>query len=193
NALAFRGPGLAYRQLVTAPSSHARVCFQGEEEACMRALGLSEGGVAEWYEPGELAALMHTMFPETWRGVPEADQRACLDDNDAMACARLADARDPIAFIPVGPAARSALVVEALRTGGSGAYLRLARAGDVPTGEALALAAGRPVSTFLPAWRARLLEDRPERRTGAGRAPLAAVAWLAVFSAVAIRRRSWRA
>lgn len=184
-------PERAYRQLLTAPSTRARECFLGDDAACLPALGLTEGPEAPlgWYTPDELRAAVRSM-PAGFSGGPARAQRsACLSGADRGACARVADGRARWALIPVGAAARRALLMDALRAGGPGAYTRLVEAGDVPVREALTLTAGRPVESVVPSWRSGLLAQRPQRSGGA-RGPAAALAWTVLFGALALRRRT---
>ncbi len=184
---------LAYVMLVTAPSRATRLCRAGDASACAAALGLGADSdrAAAWYNANDLRVVLGRGM--SMRYAREARMLASCRAGADSVCRDLAALRGPSLPAPLGVAARTSLVAFAVARGGEGAYGRLLADSSAPVSMQLASAARMPFAALMDAWRIRVLRAAPPGTTGTPvRAEFAAVGWIAVLMALALRSARWR-
>ena len=187
-------PGVIYRRLATTRSSTAKRCFDGAVADCVTALGLggSEAGFERWYTPSEQRALVaeqqsfatHRELGEIWTG--------CAQDGDQAACDAFLRAVGHNGWAPLGTDDRASLITVALELGGEGAWARLQQDPSATPAQALESAAGMPIADVVGAWRAWVMERRPEVYSGLLPKSGLALVWTLLFAGLAMRSTRWR-
>jgi hypothetical protein len=132
-------------------------------------------------------------FPASLRWTEASRQalQGCLELTTPDACDRFIGQSDG-AFSPIPVYLRETVVAHALEIGGSGAWNRLLEDPDMPTGQALAHAAGVPLEELVAEWQAWVLSNRPEAHADLGGSSALALFWVLFFAAVAARSTRWR-
>jgi hypothetical protein len=92
----------------------------------------------------------------------------------------------------VPPEAPAMLMLEAVRVGGDGAWERLLDRRDADPLDALIAAAGVDADVLLSAWRASLVEARPQVHAGLAAQGGRVLLWLIALAAAAMRSTRWR-
>ena len=183
----------AYRDLAASPFAAARACLGGDIGECRRALGLIEttDGLVTWYAPADRVLMAQGHSPPSPRFYPRRSSiyDGCVERQEDASC------RDFLASShiepPLPPSMRETLVLEALRTGGEGAYGRLRRAsGSVE--DRLSAAAGVSGDSLITTWRAALIGAAGQPTSTTVPIGLTAVFWALMFAAFGLRSTRWR-
>lgn len=180
----------AYRGLATQPARAASLCFGGDLDACLMALGLEED--ATWKELYTLEEIQMVV-----RGVPlstqvQQDARwSCLSEQKYDACVALVAER-PGVSIPLKSPVRISLLLTALDAGGDGAFSRLISGDDRSISERLEHASGMGIHELVSAWRARVMESRPDVTAGLPLTVIVSLLWIALMSFFSLRSTRWR-
>ena len=120
---------------------------------------------------------------------PAGANRACLE-GEAGACLAVLGLEGTGMSAPLE--APAMVLLEAVRLGGDGAWPRLLERRDAEPLDALAAAAGTDAEEVIGAWRAALLEERPEVHAGLAAQAARALLWVLAFGALATRSTRWR-
>lgn len=192
----FEDPGplftAAYVELLTSAFPSARECLAGDVAACARALRLAEGSVTAG--PEDLASLR--AFIEDRLRHRATDPRLapayarCTTQEDAAACLEfldLAGLEEP----GLSTRARGTLL-RFTRTRGDAAYARFFADTAAAVPDRLEAAAGMPLDSLLAAWRATVLEHRPEPMAIPAATQWMTAAWVLVLLGLATRSTRWR-
>jgi hypothetical protein len=139
--------------------------------------------------------MTRTGYPSTQRVArlvimsPLETNRACLAGETGACLAALGLAAGVMSVPPETPAM---LLLEAIRIGGDGAWVRLLEASEAAPLDALAHAAGVDSDALLAAWRAAVLNERPELHAGLGTQAARVLLWVLALAACAMRSTRWR-
>lgn len=190
-----------YLDLVTSPAVQARSCLVGDGRACSEALGLRpvEDPLLTSYDPAgrrELAWRLRERFERSTLG---GAYHGCVDDARDAECVRilraaLAQTEAYHTFtIPaaVGDGPRRALVAQVVRLGGPDAWGRLLASPGQPLEDRLATAAGMPIDSLMRVWRRGIIAARPIPVSVTPLAAVAALGWVVVGLAFALRFSRW--
>ncbi|GMR12512.1 MAG: hypothetical protein BMS9Abin29_0701 [Gemmatimonadota bacterium] len=191
----FRWPAVyerAYRYLAIQPARSASLCFDGDVDRCVMALGLDED--ASWedlYTMEEIRALVTHFGPARSQG-EQQERWSCLTEGDDAACITVVLDVDPSASIPLPRRVRSSLLRYALEAGGEGAFSRLFSGDDTTISERLEDASGMGVHELVEAWRSRVIASRPDVIAGMPLSVAVALAWIGLMSFLGLRSTRWR-
>jgi len=189
---------VVYVELVTAPWSVTRRCFEGDHAACVDALELVplEGAVQRWWTPAERRRIVATNYASYYlrnRPALRALTTSCVQNGVDSACLRLLEEADPRTWPrPLSPVARAALVRLALERGGRSSYARLLADSTRPVPERLATVARVPLDSLVDVWRELALSSRPKPVDVPWGNATVALGWLGVLMACALRSSRWR-
>jgi len=182
----------AYRDLAIQPARSASLCFDGDVDRCVMALGLDEN--ASWddlYTMEETRALVTHFGPARSQG-EQQNRWSCLTEGDDAACITAVLDVDPSASIPLPRRVRSSLLRYALEAGGEGAFSRLISGDETTISERLEDASGMGVHELVEAWRARVMESRPAVTAGLPLSVVVAFFWIGLVSFFSLRSTRWR-
>lgn len=182
----------AYRDLAIQPARSASLCFDGDVDRCVMALGLDED--ASWedlYTMEETREFVTRFGPARSQG-ERRERWSCLTERDDAACITVVLDVYPSASIPLPRQVRSSLLRYALEAGGEGAFSRLISHDDTTISERLEDASGMGVYELVTAWRARVMESRPEATAGLPLSVAAALLWIGLLSFFGLRSTRWR-
>jgi hypothetical protein len=176
-------------QLVSAPASLARTCYDGDLAACKKMLGLTPttDQLSEWYTPEDRRNVVRNtmVFRGGAPGTPAV--KKCLEGSDA-------DCNKVIRGHNLGwgqGAGRSSLVRQALTMGGKGALERLVTTPGSPA-DRLSAAANAPIDNVVEAWRKNVHDVRVPSDTMSSGMALMSAAWILVFAGLSMRSPRWR-
>ncbi len=190
----FRWPDFyerAYRGLATRPARAASLCFGADMDACLMALGLDED--ASWEDLYTLAEIQMTVRDTPLGSQAQQDARwACLSEQNFDTCVALVAERRPDAFIPLRSPVRISLLLYTLDAGEDGAFSRLISEDERSVSQRLEHASGMGIHELVAAWRARVMESRPEVTAGLPLSVAVALFWIALMSFFSLRSTRWR-
>lgn len=183
----------AYSDLAASPFVSAQACLAGDIGECRRALGLiaTSDGLMTWYDPADRVQMAQQRSAPSARFYPRRSSiyDGCVERGEDASC------RDFLASShiepPLPPSIRETIVLEALRTGGEGAYGRLRRASGTVE-QRLAAAAGVSGDSLITIWRAALIDAAGQPTAATLPIGSAAVFWTLVFAALGLRSTRWR-
>lgn len=195
----------AYRQLVVTPSNASHACVTGDLEACGVALGL-ELDTPRLSELLSLEARQQMVERglsvdgrerRTYEGTfmdPDSELvRACLEEAQAEACDRaLREDVVATAAAPLAGVATVDLFWYAVAVGGAGAWSRVLESASAAPMDALERISGLEGEELIGAWRASVLESRPDVHAGLGSAHWSALFWFLALAGLAMRSTRWR-
>lgn len=193
-------PSEVYRRMVLARSIAVDRCLADDIAACTSALGLGPSGhsVSIWYSPDQrrARALEAASFDEDRGASPMSDPLGpalarCVDLVAPDACDVLLEGQGD-SFSPLSFRVRATLADVALELGGDGAWNRLIEDPSATPEEALTHAAGVSLDELVAAWRARIVDNRPEVQAGLPGNAARAVLWILLFVALSTRSTRWR-
>lgn len=182
---------VAYRDLATRPARAVSRCFGADLDACLMALGLDED--ASWEDLYTLEEIQMIVREAPMGNQDQQDARwACLSEPDFDTCVALVAERWPDAFVPLKSPVRISLLLYALEAGGDGAFSRLISEDERSTSERLEHASGIGIHELVAAWRARVMESRPEVTAGLPLSVSVALFWIGLMSFFSLRSTRWR-
>lgn len=180
----------AYRSLAIQVGRSASLCFDGEIDACVRALGLDEdAGWDDLYTMSEIRALVarERDYTGEWQEI----RYSCLSDRNDEACFFLMAGRMRKSS-PLRKSVRASLLSYALSVGGEGAFSRLIEGEKKSTALRLEHASGRTTHDLVAAWRTRVFEARPDVTAGMPRMMVSTLFWIGLLSLMGLRSTRWR-
>lgn len=182
---------VVYADLVTAPWASTTACFDGNLDACARALALesAERPISLWFTIDEQRRAIRDSRSFGLRLEP--DYIACTNGNDAS-CTALLESRPYLIRTPLALAARGSVLQVAVELGGEGSLGRLVHADSGSVGERLSRAAGVSQDSLVTEWRARILAAEPESIALTRVAGWTAFVWVLVWTIAATRSTRWR-
>lgn len=181
----------AYRGLAIQPARAAALCFGGDTDSCLKALGL-DADVA-WnvlYTQEEIRAIVQRITAGTQQH--QDAKWACLSEQSHEACIALVAERLPSAYVPLSSRVRISLLRYALETGGEGAFSRLISEGDKSISDRLEAASGMDLHDLVAVWRTRVIESRPQVTAGMPLSVVVALLWIGLMSFFGFRSTRWR-
>ena len=185
-----------FMQLVTVPSAAVRDCFLGNIGRCKDVLQLSDstGLLEQWYStPAEREALVTESFAGYFeRGATALSLQGCRQHRDEECTTLLRSLPPGTLPRPLGNAARTLVLHEALQAGGRDAYQRLVAKPTAPMSTRLADAAGMGIDSLVVRWRTAAVQARPAALTLPWWASVAALGWVGFFGFCALRSSRWR-
>jgi hypothetical protein len=190
----------AHVELLSAAPGATTGCIEGSIAQCRIALGLtapSDPLTAFWDSAGRYETVRR--LGPGWKAPEIRPQKErCLRTREDASCTafiRYALSTDParwtVDLAPVGRAGRETLLLVAVRLGGRDALRTLHSDTGGAVGRIVETAAGQPIDSVVSAWRASVLEARPDEEL-ARRSRLAALLWSLGFALVAIGGSAWR-
>jgi hypothetical protein len=190
---------VVYVELVTAPITVVRRCFEGDLPACRDALELElesrEGAVRRWWSPAERRRIVTEIFaPVLQRDRPalRAGLAACAQGADS-ACVRILEAADPLSLPrPLSPSARATLLDLVLVRGGRSAYARLVSDSMTALPERLPRIADTPLDSLVRHWRDGVIAARPRNVSVPLTTAAASLIWFGLAATLALRSSRWR-
>jgi hypothetical protein len=186
---------VTYMELATQPWVVVRACFDGDLEACRRALSLpsTPDSMALLFTAAERRRLV-AQHATSWTELGRAPGTTrCVEAGVDSACVDLFR-RFPGAFPerPLSPLARATLLRTVVDLGGDGWYTSLLSASGPDYLARLSAVAEISPEALLQAWRTRVMSAKPEPMTLSRLAGWIAFLWAAVFTVVATRSSRWR-
>lgn len=182
----------AYVDLITTPSRAARNCFLGDLGWCREVLGLkgSDDPLHRLYDAADRRALVAGLADAGVVRAYPAERDRCLVAQDDAACVKLLRMM-PVAE-PLQQEVRHSLARFALRLGGRDAYARLVHTAGKPLEQRLAAAARLSADSLLGAWRAHVIQARPQTVSLTPAMAWAALAWACLLGLVSLGSTRWR-
>jgi len=188
---------LVFEELVTSSRTVVRQCYEGDIDACTRALALAESRdpIRDWYDAVDRRQLV-AEFNGWERAHASASYRQCVSAGADSACIAALRAMPDwlVANVmqPLSGGARVSAIQTAIELGGPEAYDRLLASPRRPMRDRLAAAAGVSTDSLLRVWRARILAARPESLAFRAKGAWAAVLWTVLLGFLALRSSRWR-
>jgi len=184
---------VTHMELATKPWAVVRACYDGDLDACRRALAIATtpDSVAFRFTPAERRHLVEQAM-QNWRERPPGMAR-CIDAAVDSACIDLFR-RFPqyLNQEPLSAVARATLLRTAVALGGAGWYARLLSTSGPDYLARLSIVAGTPPETLLAEWRARIMSAKLQRMTLSRLSGWVAFLWAAIFAVAATRSSRWR-
>jgi len=188
---------LVFEELVTSSRTVVRQCYNGDLQACARAIALAPtpDPVRDWYDAGDRRQMV-SEFNGWERSYAGGAYQRCAQGGSDSACIAALHAQPEwltsTVMQPMSGGARVSAVDVAIDVGGPGAYDRLLTSAGRTMADRLAAAAGVSVDSVLALWRARILAARPESLALQPSAAWAAVLWTVLLGFMALRSSRWR-
>lgn len=178
--------------LVSARTAVGSRCYEGNLEACKRALLIERptDPIVEWHDTTTRRQLVRRNGALA-RRIDVAATRQCEAGSDSSCIWLLRRFPETRFQDPAAGALRSAILRHALAIGGEGAIEHLLTAAPEPAAR-LAAAAGVPLDTLLSGWQRRVHDTRaPSEDLTVGIA-LMALTWATGLGALSLRSSRWR-
>lgn len=178
--------------LVSARTAVGSRCYQGDLEACKRALLIEPAAdpVMDWHDSTTRRQLVRR-HGALARRIDVAATRQCESGSDSSCVRLLREFPERHFAEPAAGALRSAMLRHALAIGGDRAIERLLTASAEPAAR-LASAAGVPLDTLLRGWQRRVHDTQaPSEDLSAG-ITLMTLAWATGLGALSLRSSRWR-
>jgi hypothetical protein len=184
----FYGP--LYLELTISPWHRVQDCRRGDLPSCRLALGVDgrDDPTDRWYDASDRRRMVATWLPTELSDVTAL----CLRGQDAACRQVLVGHGTGLISMPLGGAARLALLDIVLQHGGTGAYDRLLATRGQPIDERLAAAAAIPADSVFAAWRTRVLSAQPLPVAVSPGSAWVAVGWCLLLAVLSMRSSRWR-
>jgi len=185
----------AYLELATRPWAVVRACYEGDLEACRRALAVvaDPDSVASRFTPAERRHLVEQRA-RRWSELQRAPGTArCVEAEEDSACVDLFGRFPQVLHEePLSSEARATLLRTAADLGGDGWYSRLLSSSEPDYLARLSAVAEVPPEALLAQWRTRTMSAKPRPMTLTRLSGWVAFLWAAIFVVAATRSSRWR-
>lgn len=178
--------------LVSARTAVASRCYQGDLEACKRALLIERASdpVMDWHDSTTRRQVIRRNGALA-RRIDVAATEQCEAGSDSSCVSLLREFPENRFREPAAGALRSAMLRHAVAVGGDGAIERLLTAPPEPAAR-LALAAGMPIDTLLHGWQQRIHDTHAPSEDLSLGITIMALAWATGLGALSLRSSRWR-
>ncbi len=179
--------------LVTSPFQTSRECYDGDIDACERALGISDtpDPFLDWFNASERREIIYRDRYQIRRAQP-GEFGQCLAHNDDSACLALGALIPPNQLAPpLGPSSRQSVARLAMSIGGPTSFSRM-RSASRGVNAQLRAASGISTDSLVRRWRAAVLTAEAQHTTMTPGLAFMSLFWVTTCGAFALGSSRWR-